>query len=82
MSEQIELFLEDIPDEEEVDIIIEDKDVTDSLRSEQRVRNYLKISEWQKLKESIDNFRDKVIFNLLYSSGCRVETVFHTGWEN
>ena len=33
---------------------------------------YLKKEEWQTLKESIDNFRDKVIINLLYSSGIRV----------
>ena len=33
---------------------------------------YLKKEEWQALKESIDNFRDKVIINLLYSSGMRV----------
>ncbi len=33
---------------------------------------YLKKEEWRALKESIDNFRDKVIVNLLYSSGSRV----------
>lgn len=33
---------------------------------------YLKKEEWQALKESIDNFRNKVIINLLYSSGVRV----------
>ena len=33
---------------------------------------YLKKEEWQILKESIDNFRDKIIINLLYSSGVRV----------
>ena len=33
---------------------------------------YLKKEEWQALKESIDNFRDKIIINLLYSSGVRV----------
>ncbi len=33
---------------------------------------YLKKEEWQALKESIDNLRDKVIINLLYSSGARV----------
>ena len=36
---------------------------------------YLTKAEWQKLKESIDNFRDKVIINLLYSSGCRVSEI-------
>ena len=33
---------------------------------------YLKREEWQALKESIDNVRDKIIINLLYSSGVRV----------
>jgi len=33
---------------------------------------YLKKEEWQALKESIDNFRDKIIITLLYSSGVRV----------
>ena len=33
---------------------------------------YLKKEEWQALKESIDNVRDKIIINLLYSSGVRV----------
>jgi len=33
---------------------------------------YLKKEEWLALKESIDNFRDKIIINLLYSSGVRV----------
>lgn len=32
---------------------------------------YLKKDEWLKLKECIDNFRDKVIVSLLYSTGCR-----------
>jgi len=75
MSEQIEFFLEDIPDKEEVEILIKDENVINSLRSEQGIINYLRESEWQKLKESIDNFRDKVIINLLYSSGCRVAEI-------
>jgi len=33
---------------------------------------YLTKEEWQTLKENIDNFRDKVIITLLYSSGARV----------
>ena len=33
---------------------------------------YLKKEEWQALKTSIDNFRDKVIVNLLYSPGVGV----------
>lgn len=33
---------------------------------------YLKKDEWQRLKESIDSFRDKLIILLLYSTGCRV----------
>ncbi len=33
---------------------------------------YLKKEEWQRLKESIDNFRDKLIILFLYSTGCRV----------
>lgn len=33
---------------------------------------YLKKEEWQKLKESLDNFRDKIIILLLYSTGIRV----------
>lgn len=33
---------------------------------------YLKKDEWQQLKNSIDNYRDKVIITLLYRSGMRV----------
>ncbi len=33
---------------------------------------YLKKDEWNKLKASIDNYRDKVIITLLYSTGMRV----------
>jgi len=33
---------------------------------------YLKKEEWQKLRESIDNFRDKLIISILYSTGMRV----------
>jgi len=33
---------------------------------------YLTKEEWQTFKENIDNFRDKVIITLLYSSGVRV----------
>ncbi|MCK4326578.1 tyrosine-type recombinase/integrase [bacterium] len=33
---------------------------------------YLKREEWQQLIESIDNYRDKLIVKLLYSTGTRV----------
>lgn len=33
---------------------------------------YLKREEWQRLRESIDCFRDRLIILLLYSTGCRV----------
>ncbi len=33
---------------------------------------YLKKDEWQQLKGSIDNYRDKLIITLLYSTGMRV----------
>lgn len=33
---------------------------------------YLKKEEWQQLKGSIDNYRDKLIVTLLYSTGMRV----------
>lgn len=33
---------------------------------------YLKKDEWQKLKECVDSFRDKILILLLYSTGCRV----------
>lgn len=36
---------------------------------------YLKKEEYRRLKEVIDNFRDKVIISLLYSSGCRVSEI-------
>lgn len=36
---------------------------------------YLKKEEYRKLKENIDDFRDKIIITLLYSSGCRVSEV-------
>jgi len=58
----------------------------EELRMKKQMRNYtqkgfqdtikyLTKEEWRKLKESIDNFRDKVIINLLYSSGCRVSEI-------
>lgn len=36
---------------------------------------YLTKEEWQTLKTTIDNFRDKVLINLLYSSGAGVAEV-------
>jgi len=33
---------------------------------------YLKREEWDKLRECIDNYRDKLIITLLYSTGMRV----------
>jgi len=33
---------------------------------------YLKKEEWEKLRGSIDNYRDKLIITLLYSTGMRV----------
>lgn len=33
---------------------------------------YLKKEEWDKLRSSIDNYRDKLIITLLYSTGMRV----------
>lgn len=43
---------------------------------------YLKKSEYQKLKESIDNYRDKIIISLLYSSGCRVSEISNMKIKN
>jgi len=36
---------------------------------------YLKKEEYRKLKEVIDNYRDKIIISFLYSSGCRVSEI-------
>jgi len=41
-------------------------------RSFQNSIKYLKREEWDKLRESIDNYRDKLIITLLYSTGMRV----------
>ena len=46
-------------------------------RQKQQRRNnseikYLKNEEWSRLIESIDDYRDKLIINLLYSTGMRV----------
>ena len=48
---------------------------------------YLKKEEYRKLKENIDDFRDKVIISLLYSTGCRVSEISkmkiqHIDFEN
>lgn len=36
---------------------------------------YLKKEEYRRLKEVIDNYRDKIIISFLYSSGCRVSEI-------
>jgi integrase len=41
-------------------------------RGNKREIKYLKKEEWKKLLDCIDNFRDMVIIELLYESGCRV----------
>ncbi|MBA7500351.1 MAG: tyrosine-type recombinase/integrase [Clostridia bacterium] len=53
------------------------------MRKEQK-RNikYLKREEWQKLKASIDNVRDKLIIGLLYSTGMRVGELALVRTEN
>lgn len=44
-------------------------------RQNRREIKYLKKEEWDKLRDSIDNFRDMLIIELLYESGCRVSEV-------
>lgn len=41
-------------------------------RRNTREIKYLKKEEWEKLRDSIDSFRDIVLIELLYESGCRV----------
>gem|GEM_PF-855299 len=41
-------------------------------RCNKREIKYLKKEEWEKLRDSIDSFRDMVLIELLYESGCRV----------
>ena len=41
-------------------------------RCNKREIKYLKKEEWEKLRDSIDSFRDIVLIELLYESGCRV----------
>lgn len=41
-------------------------------RCNKREIKYLKKEEWLKLRDSIDSFRDMLIIELLYESGCRV----------
>ena len=43
---------------------------------------YLKKEDYKKLKECIDNFRNKLIISLLYSSGCRVSEIAMMKIEN
>lgn len=44
-------------------------------RRNKREIKYLKKEEWLKLLDSIDNFRDMVIIEVLYETGCRVGEV-------
>lgn len=41
-------------------------------RGNKREIKYLKKEEWSELRDCIDNFRDMVIIELLYETGCRV----------
>lgn len=41
-------------------------------RRNKREIKYLKKTEWKKLLDCVDNFRDMVIIELLYETGCRV----------
>ena len=43
-----------------------------NIRSFKNSIKYLKNEEWDKLRGSIDNYRDKLIITLLYSTGMRV----------
>ncbi|GAJ00639.1 unnamed protein product, partial [marine sediment metagenome] len=44
-------------------------------RGNKREIKYLKKEEWLKLRDCIENFRDMVIIELLYETGCRVGEV-------
>jgi len=44
-------------------------------RCNKREIKYLKKEEWEKLRDSIDSFRDMLIIELLYESGCRVNEI-------
>ncbi|MBA7707870.1 Tyrosine recombinase XerC [subsurface metagenome] len=44
-------------------------------RCTKREIKYLKRDEWNRLRDSIDSFRDMLIIELLYESGCRVSEV-------
>lgn len=58
-----------------------------SAKSFQESIKYLEESQWNKLKEVIDNTRDRLLIKLLYSTGCRVGEfalikVEDIDWEN
>ena len=41
-------------------------------RGNKKEIKYLKKEEWKKVRDCIDNFRDMVVIELLYETGCRV----------
>lgn len=41
-------------------------------RGNKKEIKYLKKTEWKKLRDCIDSFRDMVIIELLYETGCRI----------
>lgn len=49
-----------------------DKGRQNNRRSFKESIKYLKKEEWDKLRSSIDNYRDKLIITLLYATGMRV----------
>ncbi len=44
-------------------------------RRNKREIKYLKKEDWNKLRDTIDSFRDMVVIELLYETGCRVGEV-------
>jgi len=43
-------------------------------RRNKREIKYLEKGKWEKLRDSIDSFRDIVVIEFLYESGCRSES--------